>query len=286
VLIFYADENGTPSMNPEPGATPARLKKGTSDRFTLVGVGIRDTSRRPVAEALVKVKKRHFGDATSGPWGATEIKGRYLFAASQAAGPENPLRLPDGYAALDTPGKVNTLIRDLGLVFPKFRPLVFAAVVDKGQMLTNGDHLNPVGVAYALLHQKIAIAMEDLYAGEGAVVVADQQSHHEALFRAGDLHRTREILSTDLHRKPNYNIVLDKPLWVDPDLSTWDREIIQLADLVAYAANEYVSLGEPPTAPWFLWKHIEPCFGVRFATGKIAGGGISIYPKGSALPKQ
>jgi hypothetical protein len=284
VLIFYADENGDHSMLTEPAVTPIRLKNGVSPRFTLAGVGIRDTSRRPAAEALFKLKKRHFGDAVLGPWADTEIKGRYLFRAARGAASNNPLKSPAGYERLNSPGKVNALIRDLGLVIAKFRPLVFAAVVDKNEMLATNRELHPLGVAYTYLHQRIAIAMEDLYAGDGAIVVADQQTQHEAYFRAGGLHRTREILSTGLRRTPNYDIVLDKPLWVDTDLSSWDREIIQLADIVAYTANEYVRRGEPPTEPCYLWKQIEPCFAVNFSTGNIAGGGISLYPKSAKLP--
>jgi hypothetical protein len=285
VLIFYADENGDHSMLTEPGVSPPRLKRGTSPRFTLASVGIRDTSRRPVAEALFKVKKRHFGDAIHGPWADTEIKGRYLLRAARGVVSGKPLKAPAGYARLDTPAKVDALIRDLGLLIAKFRPLIYAAVVDKAGMLETNRELHPIGVAYTYLLQRIAIAVEDLYAGDGAMVVADQQTQHEAFFRTGGLHETREILSAGLYRKPNYDVVLDKPLWVDTDLSSWDREIIQLADIVAYTVNVYVARGEPPHEPGYLWRPIEPCLGINFGTGRIAGGGISMYPRSAALPQ-
>ena len=284
MLIFYADENGDHSMLTDLSATPLQLKRGVSPRFTLAGVGIRDTSRKPVAEALFRLKKRHFGDAVQGSWGDTEIKGRYLFRAARGVAADNPLKSPAGYERLDSPGKVNALIRDLGLLIAKFRPLIFASVVDKNEMLATNRELHPLGVAYTYLHQRIAIAMEDLYAGDAAIVVADQQTQHEAYFRAGGLHRTREILSAGLRRAPNYDLVLDKPLWVDTDLSSWDREIIQLADIAAYTANEYVRRGEPPTEPCYLWKQIEPCLAVNSSTGNIAGWGISLYPKSAKLP--
>jgi hypothetical protein len=285
VLIFYADENGDHSMLTEPGVTPARLKRGTSPRFTLASVGIRDTSRRPVAEALFDLKKRHFGDASAGRWVDTEIKGRYLLRAARGAATGRPLPSPAGYARLDTPAKVDALIRDLGLLFAKFRPLIYATVVDKTEMLATNRELHPIGVAYTYLLQRISIVVEQLYAGDGAMVVADQQTQHETFFRAGGLHEARERLAEGRNKRPNYDVVLDKPLWIDTELSSWDREIIQLADVVAYTVNEYVARGEPPTEPGYLWKQIEPCLGVNFTTGKLAGGGISMYPRSTALPQ-
>jgi len=76
VLIFYADEFGDHSMLTVPQKLQAELKTGTSDFFVLTGVGVRDTSRKPLADALFKIKKKHFGALASQPWGDSEIKGR------------------------------------------------------------------------------------------------------------------------------------------------------------------------------------------------------------------
>ncbi|MEO8527675.1 MAG: hypothetical protein ABI435_01205 [Pseudolysinimonas sp.] len=95
----------------------------------------------------------------------------------------------------------------------------------------------------------------------------------------------RELLAVGRTKTPNYDVVLDKPLWVDTDLSSWDREIIQLAEIVAYSVNEYVARGGPPTEPGYLWQQIEPCLGINFTTGKLAGGRISLYPRSTALPQ-
>lgn len=285
MLIFYADESGGHSMATRPGSDPAELAKGNSDRFTLAGVGVRDSSRRPIAEALFKIKRKHFGSRTDGPWGDTEIKGRYLMRAMRGAASGHPLRSPLGYASLDTPEKVDSLISDIGLLIAKFRPLIFSAVVDKREMLATGKDLHPIGVAYAYLHQRIALAMEDLFAGDAAIVVADQQTQHESFFRAGGFHEVRSTLTANLPRKPNYDLVLDKPLWVDTDLSSWDREIIQLADIVAYTVDVCVARGVAPTESCYLWERLKPSFATQYRTGNILGGGIAIYPRTARSPK-
>lgn len=179
MLIFYADENGDHSMLTEPGASPPQLKRGTSPRFTIASVGIRDTSRRPIAEALFALKKKHFGEAEQDRWSDTEIKGRFLLRAVRGAARGVPLKAPAGYAKLDTPAKVDALIRDLGLLIAKFRPLIYAAVADKQEMLASNRELHPIGVVYTYLLQRISIAVQELYAGDGAMVVADQQTQHE-----------------------------------------------------------------------------------------------------------
>jgi hypothetical protein len=56
----------------------------------------------------------------------------------------------------------------------------------------------------------------------------------------GGIHEIRSELENDLTRVPNYNLVLDKPLWVDTDLSVWDREIIQLADIAAFLVTKLI----------------------------------------------
>ena len=48
-----------------------------------VGVVIRDSSRAPLAESLLKLKRKHFGASVDDDWGQTEIKGKYLSQAAQ-----------------------------------------------------------------------------------------------------------------------------------------------------------------------------------------------------------
>ncbi len=285
VLIFYADEFGDHSMLTVPHKMPAELKSGTSDFFILTGVGVRDASRKPLADSLLKIKKKHFGTLASGPWSDSEIKGRYLMRASRSVASGNILVTPSAYATLNTGHKVESFIKDLGLVFATYRPLVFAVAIDKRAMLQHRKDLHPLGVAYAYLHQRIAAVMEDLYTGDAAIIVADQQTQHEAFFRTGKMNEIRKQLTTGLARKPDYDLVLDKPLWVDTDLSSWDREIIQLADIVAYSAAECMKRRSAPTELCFLWKQIERCMAVHWNTGRIVGSGLSIYPKESIAPK-
>lgn len=278
MLIFYSDENGGHSMATKAGSNPLELASGNSSRFVLSGVGVRDTTRKPLAEAIFALKRKHFGAEVDKAWSETELKGRHLRRAIRGATSGNPLQHPSGYLVLDTPAKVNALIADIGRIFVQFRPLLLAAVVDKKEMIATDRDLHPIGIAYAYLHQRIAFTMERLYAGDGAIVVADQQSQHEAFFRKGGFHEVRAILSKNLPRKPNYDLVLDKPLWVDTDLSSWDREILQLADIVAYTVDACVENGQPPAEACYLWEQMQHGFARQPSTGKIMGGGIGLYP--------
>lgn len=285
MLIFYADECGDHSMLTSP-TDSAILKPGVSETFVLSAVGIRDSSRKPLAEALFELKLRHFGSASADlPWADTEIKGRYLFRASRSVATGNVLENPVGYRGIGTVEQVDSLVSDLGLLFAKYRPLVFAAAIDKRELLRRGLDHSPLGVAYAYIHQRIALAMEKLYAGDAAIIVADQQTQHETFFRSGKMNEVRERITGPLRIKPNFNLVLDKPLWVDTDLSSWDREIIQLADIVAYTVAESVKRGQAPAERWYLWDRIAPCLAIHWSNGGILGGGLAIHPKTARQPK-
>ena len=56
----------------------------------------------------------------------------------------------------------------------------------------------------------------------------------------------------------DWRSIMDKPLWIDPKLSSWDREIIQLADIVVFAASRYLATGAPLVGPQFLWHLVGP----------------------------
>ncbi|MDO9063006.1 MAG: hypothetical protein Q7U41_00355, partial [Microbacterium sp.] len=167
MLIFYTDETGDSSLLAD-GIDPPTLRPGTSNFFSLSGVGIRDSSRRPLAESLIKLKRKHFGAAVEGPWGDTEIKGKFVTQATPAMRRRIRGTLPRGWESIDSAEKVDALSRDIGLLLDKFRPLVFVIAIDKREMLRVNKTANPVGVAYTYLHQRIALTMEDLHSGEAA----------------------------------------------------------------------------------------------------------------------
>lgn len=288
VLLFYVDECGGHALvevlgeDGKPG-----LKEGSSPYFVLSAVGVRDSSRRPLAEALFEIKQRHFGEsATKLPWAETEIKGRYLQRASRSVAVGKTLRSPAGYAALDTTEKVSQFSNDIGLLFDKYRPLTFTVAVDKAQLLGKDRKrtVEPLGAAYAYLHQRIALSLEKLYAGESAILIADQQAQHEKFFRSGQMNAARDRLSGGLVLKPNFDLVIDKPLWVDTDHSSWDRELIQLADVVAYTTTQCMIDKRAPAHRNYLWPQIRNTLALHWRTGKINAGGFAVYPKSSAFP--
>lgn len=263
------------------------LKAGVSPYFVLSGVGVRDSSRRPLADALFEIKKRHFGKiAATSPWEATEIKGRYLFRAARSVAAGKVLEKPDGYRVLNTPAKVSGFTKDLGLIFDKYRPLTFTVAVDKSALLSvrPGRRVEPLGAAYAYMHQRIALSLDKLYAGESAILIADQQTQHEGLFRSGGLHQARLSLSRRLRMEPNFDLLVDKPLWVDTDLSSWDRELIQLADIVAYTTTACMLNGAEPVRECYLWPQIRSTLALHWRTGAIESGGFAIYPKSTSFP--
>ena len=139
------------------------------------------------------------------------------------------------------------------------------------------------GSAKRRLRERPALS-SGLRSTERPCFVADQQTQHEALFRAGKFKDTRAALTQRLARKPNYDLVLDKPLWVDTALSSWDREIIQLADIAAYSVNECLKRGTTPHESVYLWQQIRTCMAAHFTTGAASGAGLSIYPNSAALP--
>lgn len=286
MIIFYVDEYGDHSMRIDEGNSGApQLKKGVSEWFVLSAVGIRDSSRKPLAEALFEIKARHFGAGVAlQPWGDSEIKGRFLFRAARSAAAGKTLASPAAYQVLDTPDKVTALIDDIGLLFLKYRPLIFSASVDKRVLLGRKKQEPPLGAAYTYLQQRVALTMEKLHAGEAAILVADQQTQHETFFRSGEMNIVRDRMTHPLPLKPNYNLVLDKPLWVDTELSTWDRELIQLSDIVAYSVAECLKRGEAPSEACYLWKALRQNFAAHWSTGDVWGGGLAMYPKPSHWP--
>lgn len=282
MLIFYVDETGTASLATVPGSDPPALVAGSARFFTLAAVGIRDSARRSLAEYLLRVKAEHLGAAADAPWEDTEIKGRYLLHVAKALRGRKQHSAPAGYSTLTDPAAMDALLRALGLALSIFRPLIMTNVVDKQKMIARGNQTNPIGIAYSYLQRNIALTLEHQLSGESAVIVADQQTQHEALFKSGGIHEIRAQLEKDLTRVPNYNLVLDKPLWLDTDLSMWDREILQLADIASFLVTKVIDEGEPPAELERLWQAMLPQFALHHKSGKVLGRGIAMYPPRSS----
>lgn len=282
MFLFYVDECGDSSLESRPGEAIGTLKHGVSPYFTLAAVGIRDSSRKPLADALFEIKQRHFGSAVeTGEWGATELKGSYLNRLVTTLQRGVISTKPSGYGIIKTQAVADNLISDLGLVFEKFRPMTFSITVDKRRLLLTREEKvhDPVSVAYGLLHERVAFLLDKLFAGESAIFIADQQAQHEKRFREGELNRVRRELVSKLAVQPDFNLIVDKPLWVDTALSSWDRELIQLADIVAYAANRCVESGTAPQEPHLLWKQIHRAMAVHWRYGTVAQAGFTVFPR-------
>lgn len=285
MLLFYVDESGDTSMSFTPPRRGRTRSRGASDLFVLSAVGVHDSSREPLALELVEVKERAFGpDAMALPWADTELKGKHLSHLHHNLRDGAHDDVPRGYAQVSDLGRFNDMLRDLGQIFAKFRPLVFSVVVDKGAILSAGSDVNPLGAAYARLYERVALTLDGVNRGEGAVFVADQQDEHEAYFTSGAMRDDLASLAAGGRRRPNFRLLIDKPVWIDSTLSTWDRELIQLADLVAYSSYEWFKVGGPPAERHFLWDRIEPCFAAHWNTTKAQGGGIIVYPDPGRYP--
>ena len=238
------------------------LKPGTSEHFILAAVGVRDISRRPLAEALIAIKKKHFGaDVFERDWSTSEIKGSYLNHAMVHALKARVMAAPSAYRALDTVEKTEAFIADLGMLFREYAPVVVVHAVEKAPLLADVHARDPLGIAYTRLHESIARVLADSNSDDAALVVADEQKEHEKYFSSGDFARARDAAAAP---GIDWRSIMDKPLWIDPKLSSWDREIIQLADIVVFAASRFTARGEAPEEPQFLWDQIAPL--LKFST--------------------
>lgn len=85
-----------------------------------------------------------------------------------------------------------------------------------------------------------------------------------------------------LSRRAQHELILDKPLWIDTKLSSWDREIIQLADIAAFMTNECMKSGALPR-PEPLWRELRRCMAVG-TDGEPEGEGLVIAPMPSSWP--
>lgn len=141
-------------------------------------------------------------------------------------------------------------------------------------------------MTYTYLQQRLSLLVEQVYGRTGVLMIADEQTAHESLFRQGTVHKVRTHMTSRgrMSRPPNFNLILDKPIWIDPELNVLDREIIQLADIVAYSSARLVQTNSVPTDPWFIWPQIADCLSVHWTSGCIGKAGFTIYPEPIPYP--
>jgi hypothetical protein len=281
MLLFYIDESGHHRMAPDPHH-PDRLARDTTDWFVLSAVGIRDTERRPLAEALDALKTARLGSRPDRPWNETELKGRRLAITRRRLEGARADAEAD-YAAISDAAELDEVETETAGLFARFRPMVFTVAIDKRRLFAERPGEPALGWAYAFLYRRIALELERDHPGEGGVLVADQQTEHEKAFRDHELTRIRDELASRGRLRADYRLLLDRPLWIDSSLSTWDREIIQLADLVAFTTHEGVDRGFRSDGARALWPAIHAVL-ARDEHGEPDGEGLVIFPKPEIWP--
>ncbi len=283
--LFYVDEYGNDVMQVDQTAASPTLKQGVPEWFILAAVGIPAHSRSTLAEQLRVTKARACPDWEQRPWKDTEIKGRDLRQGMERLERGAPPLRPSGFRTLNKKS-MRWLCRDLGWAFRKYRPIIYVIAIDKRALVTRENAFQPVAIAYTFLQQRLALLVEQILGpSEGAVIVADEQTGHESSFRKGMFHHVRDALSRQLTTKPNFELLLDKPVWVNAHLSVVDRELLQLPDIVAYSSAAACMSGSAPVGIHYVWEPTSACMALNWRTHKVPGGGFTIYPKPEAYPK-
>lgn len=259
------------------------LATDVSQWFILGAVGIAETSRKDLAEEIKGIKSRYMPGWDLEAWKDTEIKGRYLHNATRKL-KDGKLPSQKGYRNLTTAG-AHRLCDDLSRLFLKFRPIVYAIAIDKAAQARRTRPHEPEGIAYAFLQQRLALLVDDVYGdAEGALMVADEQQSHEKLFRSGRMLEIRTQITSGLPRQPDFDLLLDRPVWIESRLHPLDREILQLPDLVCYAVADLVRTNSAPSGRAHMWPQIRACLATHFTTGEIADAGVAIYPRPKTYP--
>lgn len=281
MLLFYIDESGHHRMAPDKH-DPTRLARDTTDWFVLSAVGIRDTERQPLAEAVYALKERWLGTSSDRPWGETELKGRRLAITRRRLEGARPDPEAD-YPAIASSAQLDALEEGIGELFAGIDGMAFTIAIDKNRLFETRPGVPALGSAYAFLYRRIALTLAARFPGEHGILIADQQAEHEKAFRDHELTRVRDELAAEGRLTADYRLLLDRPLWIDSSLSTWDREIIQLADLVAFTTNEGLSRGFDSRAARELWPHIRPALAPD-EHGSPDREGFVIYPNPREWP--
>lgn len=286
MLIFYIDESGDTGLSRTRRGGTWVLNPGVPQWFVLAACGIPETSRVDLAGTLVHIKDNFFPGWQQADWHDTEIKGRYLAQAHKRLSRGlRPLK-PVGYRSLRTLRQLDRLCEALCRVLRKSRPLIYAVAVDKKTLVRRSRPWPPEGIAYAFLEQRLALLVDTVYGdAEGVLMVADQQHAHEKLFRSGVMLQVRTQVTAQLPIQPRFELILDRPVWIDEVLHPLDRECLQIPDLAASAVFDLVQSGRASKQPYHMWHDIRDCLATHWSTGLIPDGGLSLYPRPGSYPR-
>ena len=169
-------------------------------------------------------------------------------------------------------------------IFRTFNPVLYAIGIDKNKHLSvRGTRTcyDPVAIAYAYLQQRLASLSEHTtIAVEPMLILADEQIEHEHLFRTGQVSDVRKNLQRAMHKAPDINNIIAKPVWIDSEEMEIDREIIQIVDLMLYSVR-YGMLEGNWTHPWLvnMGPHFARHWGNGRGIGAVWNAGITMYPR-------
>lgn len=259
------------------------LDSNVSQWFVLSALGIPETSRKDMAEDVTDLKDRYFKNWRTWPWRDTEIKGRFLFSSHRRL-KQGKRPMKNGYRDL-TLSQIRQICLEIGRIFKKFRPIIYVVAVDKARLARRPNPYPPEGIAYAFLEQRLALLVDEVYGdAEGVLMVADEQQSHEKMFRSGTMLNIRTKVTSGLPLQPNFDLILDRPVWINPDLHPLDREILQLSDVVCYSVSALLETWAVPSDTAHIWSEIRTCLALHWTSGEIPDGGVAIYPRPSAYP--
>lgn len=160
LALFYVDECGGISMTFSPPPEGKTMTNGSSELFVMSAGGIHDSSRGPLAHELEEAKLRSFSEKAVGdPAADTELKGEYLAHLSRRFAGASSQEVARGYRAVSDKHKFGFLLRDIGQLFAKFRPIVFTVVVDKRDLEAAQEGVKPLRVAYSRLYERVAFTL-------------------------------------------------------------------------------------------------------------------------------
>ena len=114
--------------------------------------------------------------------------------------------------------------------------------------------------------------------------IADEENSHERLWRQGEIQRIRGEVVKRLRVRPDFQLLLDKPMWINTGELPVDREVCQLADVALYCAAEAWRQQDTSSWAYQILGRISPYIVRHWISGEIWDGGMTIYPRPSRYP--